>query len=148
MPSVPGMLPVVTTSHGLTERGAASLAAILGTDAPLVRAFDEGGPMSGADPDGATWHLATCHRCGSDFAQPFFSPERRDAWAVAHVASSEHSVILSEDPPGARPAMILRRVSGMWMWICTSCTGLRGDRGWGGHSAIAEFRGHVCGESR
>jgi hypothetical protein len=142
------MLPGVTSPTATQTR---NLARMLGTDAALVELFDSGGPLAGDTMPGPVWHLATCHRCGEDLSQPFLDATARDAWAVAHVASSGHAVVLSTAEPGhTHPAAILRHGVHLWTWICAGCalTGNEAHASGVGHEsgqlALAAFRAHRC----
>lgn len=56
-------------------------------------------PVMGDQPPGgefgALYHLAVCHRCDPDLAQPFLLADDRDAWACRHLADTGHTVLLT-----------------------------------------------------
>jgi hypothetical protein len=140
-----------TLVFDLSAFAAESLAAILGIDGPPGELLTAEGPLTGADPDGAVWHLATCHRCG-DLAQPFINADGRDAWAVSHATTTGHTVILSADPnPAGFAPVVLRIGADMWAWTCIGClaagrpfgTGADGSGHPTGQLALAAFRAHA-----
>jgi hypothetical protein len=122
----------------------------------LALALDPSGPIPGEPMTATTWYLATCHRCDPDFAQPFRREASRDAWAVAHVAATGHSVVISVQPSSA-PAVVLQFGDRKWVWICTHCalTAARDidpDECGGadfdtGMLALTAARAHQCRES-
>lgn len=113
-----------------------------------------------------TWHLALCHRCEPDFAQPFTDDTERDSWAVAHVAGTGHVVqvttettwtwqdVSGKSGAGDHETAMLRfedpeGTSDGWFYLCTT----KGCERWNGRYdsgqlALASFRGHTAKAAR
>lgn len=105
-----------------------------------------GGLGSAAGPP--LWFLANCDPCGSDLAQPFRSQVERDAWAIAHLLGTGHTVGLSVDevPSDAHLSAFLRNTpdSGGFRWLCMApeCARWIGPYGTP-QLALADWRGHA-----
>ena len=105
-----------------------------------------------------TWHLALCHRCEPDYAQPFTDDTERDSWAVAHVTATGHVVQVTTETTwqwqnesgkfGAgdhETAMLRFEDPEGWGHLCTT----KGCERWNGpydsgQLALASFRGHTA----
>ncbi len=122
-------------------------------------------PVTGDQPPGGgldvPCHLAICHRCDPDLAQPFLDVDDRDAWACRHLADTGHTVMLTIQAPDTddqhESAMaadlhlaVLLRVDddgNGYRWLCPSklCERWRGPyttpqvalASWAAHSAKA-----------
>jgi hypothetical protein len=97
-----------------------------------------GTPVGELDP--IAWHLATCHRCDLDYAEPFRYEGERNAWAAAHVTGAGHTVHLCAD--SARPlehsTALVRceeRSGGGYRWLCTE----HGCERWNGPFVSAQL---------
>lgn len=149
VPRVSATLPDVMTTQALAPNAVRNLAGALGSDGILIRAFSSDGPLRDSEPNGIMWHLATCHRCGEDFSEPFIDKHARDFWAISHVTTTDHAVILSTDP-SMGTAMVLRHGADLWSWLCTGCaaagrpTGSAGGGFESGQLALADYLRHVC----
>lgn len=116
---------------------------------PPVRG--DGNPLPGGVGSIVLWYLAACHRCQTDLAVPFRTPEGRDLWAAEHATATGHAVVVSIEgiePERDHTAGVVRRCDEIngFKWLCM--TGATNCRRWNGpydsaQLALASMAAHL-----